>query len=130
MYSKLPFLVHILIETPAAFTFIFTPDKQLQDVSPAARLITQQYGGLLIASNLICLVIIFAAGWGDVERMIGAALGFYHLWPCVRAWSRLRTIIPGDVHGKAALGGPAVHLVVHVFLLLLFIHVTTFPNAS
>jgi hypothetical protein len=120
MFLKIPFLLHIVVETPAAFTFIFTPDRQLQDCSPAARLVLRQYGGLLLTSNLVCLAAIAAGDLGSVETYLAVALGSYHVWPCHRAWTRLTRKVTGDVQGEATLGGPLVHLAVHSMLCLLF----------
>lgn len=118
---KLPFLLHLIIETPAAYTFFFSPERQLHDCSPAARLILQQHGALLAASNLICIPVCVKLGMGDTDRMIAFALGFYHIWPCRRAYRRLsRVVVPGDVNASAVLGGPMVHLAVHLVLLGMF----------
>ncbi|KAI0175420.1 hypothetical protein BJ166DRAFT_514720 [Pestalotiopsis sp. NC0098] len=126
MTSKLPFLLHTVIETPAAFTFIFTPHRQLQDVQPATRLILQQYGGLLLSSNLVCLVLCTSDSLGHVENWLAAALGFYHIWPCYRAMARLSGPVLGDVRHTAVLGGPLVHLIIHLLLFLLFAHKALF----
>ncbi|KAK9415838.1 hypothetical protein SUNI508_10138 [Seiridium unicorne] len=120
MFAKLTLLLHILIETPAAFTFIFTPEKQLHDCNSATRLVLRQYGGLLISSNLISVVLFSQEELGDAGRLIAASLGFYHIWPCYRAYARLTRQVSGDIHGQATLGGPAVHLAVHIILLGMF----------
>ncbi|KAI0595184.1 hypothetical protein F4775DRAFT_384086 [Biscogniauxia sp. FL1348] len=115
---KLPFATHAVIETAAALSFIFRPEAQLPGCSPAARLILRQYGGLLLASSLMCVAVLVAEpGLGDTTmlmRLLAIALGTYHVWPCHRAWVRLRS-------GRSAtLGGPALHLVVHLLCLGLF----------
>ncbi|KAH6645164.1 hypothetical protein BKA67DRAFT_587088, partial [Truncatella angustata] len=119
MLSNLPFFLHILIETPAAFSFIFKPETQLPAVTDASRLILRQYGGLLLASNFVCLVTLFTES-RDIRGLLGASLGFYHLWPSYRAFARLTRKVSGDVHGQAALGGPMVHLGVHLIAFLSF----------
>lgn len=124
LFFKMPFLLHVVVETPAAYTFFFKPEKQLNDCSPAAQLILQQYGALLVSSNLICLPALRNTKIGDTERLIAVALGFYHIWPCRRAYARMaKVVVPGDVAGPKVLGGPVVHLVVHVILLGMFAYV-------
>jgi hypothetical protein len=131
MHTKLPFLLHMVVETPAALTFIFTPHKHLHEVQPAARLILQQYGALLLSTNLICLALSTASdssGLDGIERLLAASLGFYHIWPCSRAFARLSGPVAGDVHHKAVLGGPLVHLIIHLLLLSLFAHAAWSEN--
>ncbi|KAI1632911.1 hypothetical protein F4809DRAFT_57767 [Biscogniauxia mediterranea] len=116
--AKLPFAAHAVIETVAALSFIFRPDAQLPGCSPAARLILRQYGGLLLASSFVCAAVLVAdPGLEDATmmmRLLAVALGTYHVWPCHRAWVRLRS------GSSATLGGPALHLVVHLVCLGLF----------
>lgn len=56
--------------------------------------------------------------------MVARALAIYHLFPIARAWTRLRgQKQEAEGTGKVtaqpqALGGPVVHLIVHVGLLL------------
>jgi len=129
---SLPFLLHLLIETPAAVSFIFRPHKQLPRCSPAAVLILRQYGALLLATNLVCLVVL----WEELQkeananhppptqrrRLLSAALGTYHAWPIHRAVARLRRDVPGDDAAAASvLGGPLLHLVAHLLCLAAFL---------
>ncbi|KAI1491522.1 hypothetical protein F5X96DRAFT_668660 [Biscogniauxia mediterranea] len=94
--AKLPFAAHAAIETVAALSFIFRPEAQLPGCSPAARLILRQYGGLLLASSFVCAAVLVAEpGLEDTTttmmmRLLAVALGTYHVWPCHRAWVRLR----------------------------------------
>lgn len=128
--QTLPFVFHLLIETAAAASFIFRPEQQLPDCSAAAKLILRQYGGLLLSTNLVCLVAIFhhqppSCG----TRLLAAALGTYHAWPIHRALARLQYKVQGDSEGQgAALGGPAVHLVLHSLCLAAFLAVAVFGD--
>lgn len=127
--GKLPFVLHLVIETAASMSFLLEPNKQLPDCSPATKLVLQQYGGLLLATNYICVIVIFHPTLDDgTQRMLAAALGSYHYWPCRRAYSRLRHKVPGDTVGTTALGGPAVHLAVHILCIGTFIYAASFGS--
>ncbi|KAI2609580.1 uncharacterized protein GGS25DRAFT_221098 [Hypoxylon fragiforme] len=117
---KLPFAIHALIETAAAFSFILNPDKQLPGCNEAAKLILRQYGGLLLSTNLVCLGILIEPGFTNRTRLFAAALGSYHIWPCYRAYARIRYNMDAPIKGKPPLGGPSFHLAVHLVCLMLF----------
>jgi hypothetical protein len=110
-----PLLFHLLIETPASISFIFFPKAQLPNASPDAILISRNLGGLLLATNLVCLV--FLTGGESYDNQLVAkvslCLGTYHVWPAHRAYVRLARGRNGG-REKKVLGGPAVHLVVHL----------------
>lgn len=132
-WPKLPFLLHATVETAAAISFILHPDSQLPrpvSSSPAARLILQSLGGLLITTSLVCLVFLARPRFDDTSRLMAASLATWHVWPCRRAWLRLTTEIDKagggagrekagerDTNWRRTFGGPAVHLGVHVVLL-------------
>ncbi len=128
--SQLCFVLHILVETPAALSFQFRPQSQLAAPSAEARLVLSSYGGLLMATNLICAVFAMqdAAGGGGGEaagatsRRVAGALGFYHLFPMFRAGARVRRGVgaTGPPQDRT-LGGPWVHLVVHLVCLGCFL---------
>jgi hypothetical protein len=118
--AHIPFILHAAIETAAAWSFVITPEKQLSGCSEAARLILQQYGGLLLSSNFICLAVILHGPLDGTSRWIAFSLGTYHFWPCSRALKRIKYVVQGDSVVKTTLGGPVVHLVVHVFCLAMF----------
>ncbi|KAF7542215.1 hypothetical protein G7Z17_g11785 [Cylindrodendrum hubeiense] len=124
--STTPFLLHILIETPAAITFILRPSSHVSPLPPSAGLIIQSLGGLLLASNLIALIFVRRPLDG-IARQVALALAFWHLWPCYRAVVRLNHRADGEIgRGEAAgtgktLGGPAVHLAIHSILLVMFL---------
>ncbi|KAK3898215.1 hypothetical protein C8A05DRAFT_19153 [Staphylotrichum tortipilum] len=122
--------LHLLTELPASLSFLLAPTAQLPSASPDARLILRNFGGLLMATNLLCVVLLFhhqnptatiRGGCDDDDRLIAllcGCLGTYHLWPCYRAYARLKGGKGSGMRGeKAVLGGPAVHLVVHVVCL-------------
>ena len=124
MFKRLPFAFHAIIETAAALSFILAPEKQLPNCSPAAKLILRQYGGLLLATNLVCLAVIAQPTFERTGQLIAAALGSYHIWPAYRAYARLQPgAVVGDVRveGAGTLGGPMVHLIVHLLCLGMFI---------
>lgn len=120
LLAKLPFAAHALIETAAALSFIFSPDKQLPGCNIAAKLILRQYGGLLLSTNLTCLVILADPGFTDTTRLFAAALGTYHVWPCYRAYIRIRNDTGASGKGQSTLGGPVLHLIVHSACLAMF----------
>ncbi|KAI1342924.1 hypothetical protein F5Y15DRAFT_272000 [Xylariaceae sp. FL0016] len=132
--AKVGFVLHAIIETAAAVSFIFNPEKQLPGCTPAARLILRQYGGLLLASSLVCVAVLLdETGSDSTTRLLAFALGTYHLLPCYRAYTRLeRDVQPNGRKApeKSHLGGPWVHLAVHLLCLFLFaLPVVAFRNA-
>ncbi|KAI0441563.1 hypothetical protein F4803DRAFT_522625 [Xylaria telfairii] len=119
--GKLAFAAHAAVETAAGISFIVHPERQLPGCTPAAKLILRQYGGLLLASSLICLIIIADPGFNaTTARLLAAALGSYHAWPCHRALTRIRNGM--RLKEESVLGGPFVHLLVHVVCLGLFLY--------
>src|SRR5207244_2524915 len=126
----LPFLAHAAIEAPASLSFMLTPSVQLPDLSPAASLILQQYGALLLASVVVAAAIGFRAASVDepTRRAVAAALAFYHIWPARRALVRLSSVVNGGlapaVNNNTVFGGPEVHLFVHVVCFMLLFGVT------
>ncbi|OTA62305.1 hypothetical protein K449DRAFT_50915 [Hypoxylon sp. EC38] len=128
--AKFPFAIHALVETAAALSFIFSPNKQLPGCNEAAKLILRQYGGLLLSTNLICLIILMEPGFSYMSKLLAAALGTYHIWPCYRAYVRIHHSIELSQDEKAALGGPQLHLIVHLICLAVFIWASMSPEIS
>ncbi|KAH9907602.1 hypothetical protein F4778DRAFT_778026 [Xylariomycetidae sp. FL2044] len=130
---KLAFVVHAVVETAAAISFIFHPERQLPGCTPAAKLILRQYGGLLLSSNFVCLAVIAESEFSHTARLLAVALGSYHAWPCHRAYSRMKskssqgTAAAAEKKDAVVLGGPFVHLVVHVGCLALFVFAAAAP---
>ncbi|KAI1153317.1 hypothetical protein F4825DRAFT_415634 [Nemania diffusa] len=121
--EKLPFFMHAVIETAAGLSFIVRPEGQLPGCTPAAKLILRQYGGLLLASSILCIIIIADSSLNSATtRLVAAALGSYHAWPCYRALVRIQDEAESRTRGKPLLGGPPVHLLVHVVCLTSFLY--------
>ncbi|KEY67700.1 hypothetical protein S7711_03952 [Stachybotrys chartarum IBT 7711] len=118
--SKVPFLVHAVIESLAASSFILRPQSQLSPLSPPARLILQSKGGLLLFSNLVCLVFL-RRPFDETSSLVALSLAFWHLWPCHRALVRIRTGMDKEFAQETAFGGPVVHLGIHVALFCMFV---------
>ena len=136
---KWPFAAHAVIETAAALTFLLAPERQLPRCPPAARPILRQYGALLLTSNLVCIAVLLEPGPGfaRLPRLIAAALAFYHVWPCFRAYTRLRpagrrSSCSGqdDKRTRSTLGGPAVHLAVHLLCFVMFMSAAIFGSGG
>jgi hypothetical protein len=133
---KLPFWLHSLIEVVPSIVFLTNPASQFyackinldrQSASPSqcysntdtptpgAEAMIRQYGVLLFVSVLISAI--FAIRKFDItSRQVAAALTLYHVAPIVRATSRLRGGETGWL--PEDMGGPWVHLVVHVIFVL------------
>ncbi len=105
-----PFWLHLLIELPASVNFFLNPSEQLSSPVPQAHAIIKQYAVLLFVSALIALIFALRPIDGT-SRSVAGALSLYHLAPLVRAGSRI--VEGSEDHGKG-LGGPIVHLTVHM----------------
>ncbi|KAF3801735.1 hypothetical protein GCG54_00014951 [Colletotrichum gloeosporioides] len=123
LFSRIPFLLHALVETAGASSFILKPQSQLPKPSAAAQLVLQSFGGLLLSTNLICLVFLWRPDFDDTSRLVAASLSFWHVWPCYRAYVRLTDPrVDGTNSGQVkTLGGPTVHLGAHAVLFLAFL---------
>jgi hypothetical protein len=113
---KIPLMLHALIETFAAISFVTQPKKQLPGASEEARLILRSYGGLLLSLNGVCWAIVSKPGFDGTARLCTVFIASYHLWPIARAYMRIRSGLGIREQSRRVLGGPWVHLVVHVFL--------------
>lgn len=123
--GNLALLFHVLIEAPASLSFLLNAPKQLRESrpSPEAVLVCQSYGGLLAATNVLCLLLIYRRGstrFDDASAIIAASLALYHVMPIRRAWVRVKTQGAGRgwLQQADALGGPYMHLIVHALLLV------------
>lgn len=117
---QLPFLVHDAIAIFAGLTFIFRPSAQLRPLTPGAELILQCYGGMILFTCLISLIF-FRRPFDETSRLVALAFAFWHLWPSYRAVVRLQRGIDTEGPLGRTLGGPAVHLTVHVILVAMFV---------
>ena len=109
----LPFLIHTIIEVVAGLSFISRPQSQLQPLSPAAKLILECYGGLLIFSSCMSLLFYTRGLDAGTTRMASCAFALWHLFPAHRAVIRIRTGVDADGEIGRTLGGPWLHLMVH-----------------
>ena len=117
--EKIPFLLHAIVETVAASSFILRPGSQLSNPPIESRLVLQLVGGLLLTTNLICGVFVARPVFDNTSRLVAGSLAFWHIWPMRRAWVRLS--LKKDLERTRdatppALGGPALHLLVHALL--------------
>lgn len=144
-------LLHLLVETPgtntkrsihhyflltqhisACISFLFQPNAQLRDLNPQpdAVLICQSYAGLLLATNMFCLLFLKSRGidhFDDTGTILAGSLAIYHAFPIRRAWVRIQQRkLPSTGRGHhshneeaVALGGPVLHFVIHLLLLFL-----------
>lgn len=119
---KLPFLLHTLVETIAAFTFIFYPQRQIPCPSDDMRLVLQCYGGCLLFTSLTSLTLLCQP---EADRAFGTmalAFAFWHLWPIYRAASRLfQREGKGQIRTEKTLGRPPAHFAIHALLFMLFV---------
>ncbi|KAL1887623.1 hypothetical protein Cpir12675_006479 [Ceratocystis pirilliformis] len=115
-----PFILHIIIETLAGFSFTLAPLVQLPNASEPGQLLVQSYGGTLLSTVLVSLIfVIRPEGLDATAKMVAAAFAFGHIWPCHRALGRIHR---GDALG-GIFGGPVVHLSVHMLMVGLFAYV-------
>ncbi len=135
MPSRLCFILHMLVETPAALSFPLATQSQLAAPSAEARLLLRSYCGLLMATNLIGLVFALQDSHGysdaDISGPVAGSLAFYHLFPIFRALARIRRRSSSGPSpspspdrlppAPSTLGGPWVHVVVHFTCLVCFL---------
>lgn len=123
--GNLALLFHVLVEAPASLSFLLNAPKQLRESkpSPEAVLVCQSYGGLLVATNVLCVLFLYCRGssnFDDASAIIAASLAIHHVMPMRRAWVRIKAQGAGRgwLQQADALGGPYVHLMVHALLLV------------
>lgn len=120
--AKAPFLIHDIIATAAALTFILRPGRQLQPLSESAKLILQCYGGCILFTNLISLIFLVRPVIDDTTRHVALAFAFWHAWPSYRAVVRLQYGIDTQGEMGKTLGGPILHLGIHGLLFFMFLY--------
>ena len=87
---QLGFLLHVLIEVPAAVNFLIFPSNQLGTYSPQAHAVIRQYALLLITSVLVSIIFMLR----PVDQLAGqvaGALSLYHIGPSLRSIGRMRS---------------------------------------
>ncbi|KAJ9134186.1 hypothetical protein NKR19_g8781 [Coniochaeta hoffmannii] len=114
--AKLPLLLHALLEAAASLSFTLHPQAQLPALNDEARLILRSYGGLLLSSSVLCAGFCLRPGFDSATRLVAGSMALYHLFPIGRAVIRLRKQAREKKNGGEGrvLGGPAVHLAVHL----------------
>lgn len=120
--AKLPFLIHVIIATFAALTFIFRPHKQLAPLSEPAKLILRCYGGCLLFTNCISVIFLVRPEADETTKLVAFAFAFWHSWPTYRAVVRIHAGLDTSGELGKTLGGPWIHLAVHALLLILFVN--------
>lgn len=121
--KSLPFTLHILIEVPAALTFLLYPSLTLVRPQPYAHAVIRQYGFLLLSSNIIASVFAFQIHDRElldvqimqIEAWVAGSLALYHLAPLMRATSRMW--LEGGKQ-KGFVGQPWVHALAHGICLI------------
>lgn len=123
--GNLALLFHVLIEAPASLSFLLNAPKQLRESKPSSEavLVCQSYGGLLVATNVLCVLFLCCRGssnFDDASAIIAVSLAIHHVMPMRRAWVRIKAQGAGRgwLQQADALGGPYVHLMVHALLLV------------
>lgn len=120
---SLPFILHILVELPAAFAFALFPSATLLRPQPEAHALIRQYGLLLLSTNMIAALFVFRHHKQNlvddhnrrIEAWVAGSLAVYHLGPLVRAGSRHWK---GVENRKRLLGKPWVHAIAHGICLI------------
>ncbi len=112
--AKVPLAVHAAVEAVAAVSFIATPHLQLRAPSEDARLVLRSYGALLLATSALCAALVARPGFDAAARAVALCLAFYHAWPAHRACRRLARGVAAEGRLGRTLGGPGLHVVLHV----------------
>lgn len=108
---NMAFVLHIIIEVPAAINFMVQPSKQLGVHTPHAHAIVRQYALLLLSSILIAVT--FASRPADdLTRTVAGSLAIYHIGPFLRSWSRLTS--QAKQSSPVILSEAALYLVCHL----------------
>ena len=114
-----PFMLHIVVELPAATSFAFFPSATFSIPQPHAQAVIRQYALLLLSTVIIAAIFVPQDRKGDgatmQERGVASALGLYHLGPLVRAAHRSRR---REGSGRHVLGQPWLHVLMHVLCCL------------
>ncbi|KAJ9133080.1 hypothetical protein NKR23_g11013 [Pleurostoma richardsiae] len=68
--AKIPLALHAAVETAAALSFIFAPQRQLPGLNEDAKLILRSYGGLLLGTSLLCVCFLVRPVFDGATREI------------------------------------------------------------
>lgn len=110
---QVPFLLHLLVETPACLNFLLRPGNQLEIDQPYAHAVIRQYAVLLFSTNLVALIFVLEEP-SQLSAKVAGAFAVYHIAPIFRAAARLQSR-PSPSKGKSE---PLLHLTVHVTCLI------------
>src|SRR5271156_445940 len=90
MYNyNLPFLLHVIIESPAFLNFLIFPSGQLGTTTPQAHAVVRQYAALILSSILISVAFV-RRPLDETSGHVAGGLALYHIAPSARAFARLR----------------------------------------
>lgn len=113
--GSVPFVLHIVIELPAAISFAFLPSATLSKPQSHAHALIRQYALLLFSTIIIAALFIphdrNSDGSKMQERVVAGALALHHLGPLIRAVGRFRR---GEGTERHLLAQPRLHALVHV----------------
>jgi hypothetical protein len=113
------FLIHIVIEVPACFSFYLFPSRQLGIHTPHAHPVIRQYAALLFASVLVAMVFL-RRPLDDTSGKVAAALAVYHVAPSWRSVTRLRN--QARQGAPVLLSEASLYLLVHVICCAELLH--------
>ena len=95
---SIPFILHVILESPAAVAFALFPSATLRTPQPEAHALIRQYALSLLTTVLIAAV--FARQPHDLqannahiqrlEQQVAGALALYHVGPMIRAARKYR----------------------------------------
>lgn len=108
---NMAFMLHIIIEVPAAINFMVQPSKQLGILTPHAHAIIRQYAVLLLSSILISFTFV-SRPLDSLTRNIAGSLAIYHVGPFLRSWARLKSQSKQSL--PVLLSEAALYLVCHL----------------
>lgn len=113
-WASVPFLLHIIIDFPAAIAFAFNPSGTLPVMQSGAHAIIRQYALLLMCSNFIAGSLALQdsqlPGLNPVSQGVALSLAVYHLGPAARAIGRVRRCD----ETQSFFANPWLHVFVHV----------------
>lgn len=121
--GNIAILGHLAFESMASMSFFFQPRKQLQDpeASEEAILICHNYAGMLLATDILCVLSLIRSGSGsfdDTSAMVTWSMAIYHIFPIRRAWARIKKRGGNYIKEEKIAGGPPGHLIIHSVLFI------------
>jgi hypothetical protein len=113
-WIRAPLLLHWTVEAPAAASFLLTPSLQIPGASAETKLVLRSYGSLLLATCILSIIFLSRPRYDDATITFEGMMAFYHIFPIYRAAARIRNGIGMEGKQGRVLGGPGLHLVVHL----------------